>query len=707
MAIIGTIRKRSGFLVIIIGLALASFVLGDFLKAKPKNIHDVGEIAGEKISYREFEMKADEYQELVQEQNKGAKLSAEDLYNLKQETWKNLVKETLLNKELESLGITVTTDELFDLVQGKNPHHLILQSFSDPKTGTFNPEVVTNFLQTLDQREPEIKKQWLRLEKAIKDDRINTKYQSLIKNAYYVPTAFAKRDYIDKNKSADIDYVLLNYKSIPDASVTITKEDLEKAYNEHKHEFKVDNAFCNIDYVTFDILPSKEDRQKLEAEINKIVPEFSTTKEISYLVNTNSDVRYDSTFKKQNQLPVVIDSLIFNASVGTVIGPINDNNTYYMARLMDVQNRPDSVKASHILIRFAGANGAPKTVTRTKEEAKAKADSILKIVKKQPEKFPELSVGISEDESVKDKQGNLGWFADGMMVPEFNEACFKGKKGDMVVVETIFGYHVIDVADQLPNVRKVKVAIINRALQPSSDSYQKVYADASKFVADNKTVAQFEKALIDAGKTKRVAEDLKVMDNSIPGLKTPREIIRWAFDEKTEKDQISKVFEVDDKYVVAVLKQRQEKGIPPLESIKDKIQAIAMKDKKAEMLVTKMNTAISGAANLDQVSQKIGVQVEKNEKVKFASYNLPAIGPEPEVIGTAFALKKGVLSKPIIGGNGVFVIAISDFYEAPVIDDYTPSKKMLQNFFMQRVSYEMSNALEKAYNIVDNRNMFY
>jgi len=292
-------------------------------------------------------------------------------------------------------------------------------------------------------------------------------------------------------------------------------------------------------------------------------------------------------------------------------------------------------------------------------------------------------------------------------VPEFNEACFKGKKGEITVIETVFGIHVINITDLLPPVKKVKVAIINRALQPSSDTYQKVYAEASKFVSENKTVAQFDKALIDAGKSKRVAEDLKVMDNSIPGLKSPREIIRWAFDEKTELNQISKVFEVDSKYVVAVLKQRQEKGIPLLDNIKDKIQAIALKDKKAEMLVAKMNTAMAGALTIDQVSQKAGVPVEKNEMVKFASFNLPAIGPEPEVIGTAFALKKGTLSKPIIGGNGVFVIAVSEFYEAPAIEDYTASKKMLQNFFMQKVSYEMNNALEKTYDIVDNRNLFY
>ena len=706
MAIIGKIRKRSGLLVAIVGLALASFVLGDFIKAKRKNVQDVGEIGGETITYREFEAKADEYQELIQEQNKDLKLTSDDLYQLKQETWKKLIKEVLLNKELESLGVTVTSEELFDLVQGKHPHQYILQSFSDPKTGSFDPAVVLNFLQTLDQREPEVKKQWLRLEKSIKEDRLNTKYLSLIKNAFYVPEAFAKRDYVDKNKSADFNYVMIPYKSISDSLIKVEQKDLEKAYEERKHEFFVKDAFCNLDYVIFDVLPSKEDKEKLEQEIGGIVNEFKTTEDVAYMVNTNSDERYDSTFKKQDQLPVILDTIIYSP-IGTVVGPLSEDNTYYMARLIDIQTRPDSVKASHILIRFTGATGAPQTLSRTKIEAKAKADSIYNVLKKQPERFPEFAVGLSEDESLKEKQGDLGWFADGMMVPEFNEACFKGKKKDIVVIETVFGYHIINITDQLASVKKAKVAIIKRKLEPSDDSFQKVYAEASKFIADNKTADQFEKAVVATGKSKRIAEDLKIMDNIIPGLKSPREIVRWAFNEETEVGQISKVFDVDSKYVVAVLKKRQEKGTPALADIQDKIKPIAIKNIKAEMLVKRLNDFKATAKTLDQLSQKTISPVEKCEMVKFSSYNLPAIGPEPEVIGTAFALKKGVLSKPIIGGNGVFVIAVSEFYDAPAITDYTPTKKMLQNFFMQRASYELDAALEKVYEVVDNRQLFY
>lgn len=707
MAVIGKIRKRSGLLIAIVGIALAAFVLGDFLKASPSNMVDVGEIAGKTITYREFEIKAEEYLALVAEQNPNLNLTSDDIFELKMETWKNLVKETILENELEALGITVTTDELYDLVQGKNPHYYILQSFSDPNTGSFDPSIVSNFLSTLDQREPEVKQQWLRLEESIIEERMNAKYQALIRSAYYVPKAFAKRDYTDKNRSADLSYVLLRYSSIPDTDVTVGKEDLEKAYKEHKHEFIVKDAFCDIEYVVFDINPSEEDRLKLEEDINGIMEEFSTTIDLPYVVNTNSDERYDSTFKKQAELPLSIDSLVFASTVGTVIGPIEDNNTYYLTRVVDFQTRPDSVKASHILIRYSGAMGAQQSLTRTKDEAQALADSILKVVKKQTANFGIVADELSEDETLLGKQGDLGWFPDGRMVPEFNEACFKGKKGEIIVTETVFGFHIINITEQAEAVKKVKLAVIKRLLEPSSETYQKVYGEANKFIEDNKTYEQFDKALIEQGKSKRIAEAVKVMDNAIAGLTSPREIIRWAFNEETEANQISKVFDVDGKYVVAVLKLRQEKGIPELEAIKDKIEPIALRDKKAAMLNEKINTAKASATTIEQLSQKLGVPAEKNEMIKFASFNLPAIGPEPDVIGTAFALNKGVLSQPIKGGNGVFVISVTEYYEAPAIEDYTPTVQMMKNFFMQRAGFEVNSALEKAYEIVDNRHMFY
>ncbi|MDD3876984.1 MAG: SurA N-terminal domain-containing protein [Bacteroidales bacterium] len=710
MAVIGKIRKRSGLLVAIIGIALFSFLfMGiDWNRIGiGRNDNSLGKIAGESITYLEFEVKAEEYITLYKEQMKLENLDPEQEYMLKQQAWQNLVRETLLQKEVEALGITVTIDELSDLVQGANPHPYIMQSFSDPATGMFNPATVVNFIQSLDQREPEIQKQWAQLEKSIKEDRLNTKYNNLLNKAYYIPTAFARRDFIDKNRAADINYVMLNFQSIADESISISKKDLEKAYEEHKHEFEVEEAKRSIEFLTFDILPSEEDRLQLEEDLMQIKEEFITTEDLAYFVNINSDIRYDSTFKKMEDLPLLFDSVIFDAEIGAVEGPFRDANSYFLARLVDVQNRPDSAKASHILIAYAGAYSAAPEITRTKEEAQLKADSLLNVIKRQPDLFGELARQFSDDGSVQQNNGDLDWFSDGAMVYEFNEACIKGRKDDKIVVETPFGFHVIHITDVLPAKKKVRVAIIQRDLTPSEETYQKIYADVNKFATDNKTIEKFNAAVTAQGLAKRMAENIKVMDNTIAGLSSPREIIRWAFDENTELNSISRIYEIEDKFVIAVLTEVLNEGFAELEDIKDEIEPFAIRNKKAEMLIEKMNAARASASSLEQMAQSLNSIVQKNEFIKFSSINLPAIGPEPNVIGTAFALEKGQISEPIIGNNGVFVISVSEYYEAPVVDNYDASSNMMKNFFIQRLSFELNKALEGVYKVVDNRNLYY
>jgi len=705
MAVIGKIRKRSGLLVAIVGIALAAFVLGDFFTGSRRSVPNIGKIGDQTISHREFDFKAEELLAQIQEQNDNRNLSSDQIYEVRQEAWKNLVKETLLKKELEAIGVIVTDEELLDMIQGNNPHPYILQSFTDPQTGMFNKAAVANFIQTLDQREPELKRQWYNLEKSIIEERTFTKYNNLIKKAYYVPKAFAKKDHEDKYKSVDFNFLVLRYKDIKDEEVTVTKNALQKAYNEHKHEFDAKEAIRSIEYIVFDIVPSEDDRLKHETEIAELFEEFQTTEEIAYFVNTHSDIRYDSTYKKQEELPLLFDSIIFNAPIGTTIEPMNEGYNYYMARLIDIQNRPDSAKASHILISYAAALQAPQTLTRTKEEAQALADSLLAVVKKSPDKFIELTNEFSDDPSKVENQGDLDWFADGMMVFPFNEACIKGKKGDKVVVETDFGFHVIHITDLTTPLKKARVAIIQRELVPSTDTYQFIYSQANKFAVENKTIDLFEKAVVELGKPKRIADNIKIMDNNIVGLSSPREIVRWAYDEKTDVNSISRIFEIDDKFIIAVLKGKTEKGIPRLEDIKDKIEPLAIKMLKADLLEKRLKDI--GTGSLENMAQKAGVKVELASDMRFSSNNMPAIGPEPKVIGTALALSKGTISQPIKGNNGVFVVQVNNINEAPETDNYMSSKMMMKNYFVQRVQFDINNALEKVYKVEDNRHIFY
>ncbi len=709
MAVIGNIRKRSGLLVAIVGIALAAFVLGDFFTGERRSVPDVGKIAGESITYREFDFKVEEYLNMIRDQVGERQLTNEEIYEFRRETWQNMVREILLNSELSSIGLTVTNDELFELVQGSNPHPFIRQSFTDPQTGAFNPQTVRQFLQTLDQREPELRRQWFQLEQSILEDRTNQKYQTLIKNAYYVPGLFAERDFVYRNRAVDVNYLTLSYLSIPDEEVTVGRREIQRAYDKHKHEFYQSEPSRAIEFVVFDIIPSAQDRQAHESEMLNIYEEFKNieSEEVPYFVNMNSDARYDSSFFKIDALPLLFDTLVFNVPVGTTVGPFMENDIYYLARLMDKQERPDSVRASHILISHNTAFNAPEDIDRTEEEAESKADSILNIVSRNPEVFTQLAIDLSDDPSVVENNGDLDWFADGSMIHSFNEACFTGFKGQMKVVESDFGFHVIHITDMLEPVEKVKVAIIERELVPSSETYQNVYAEASSFYAGIKTAEDFDEAVIETGKTKRTADDIKPMDNSIPGLTSPREIVRWAYADDTKLNSVSRIFEIDDRFIIAILKDKREKGIPPLEIIREDIKALAIQHQKAEILTERINAAKASAQTLQEIASQLEVNVNQSQNIKMSSFSATGIGPELKVIGAAMALEEGVISKPIKGNTGVFLISVSAVYDPPVVADYESSVIMLKNHFIQRVSFGLNSALEQVYEVVDNRHIFY
>lgn len=709
MAVIGNIRKRSGLLIAIVGIALAAFVLGDFFTGERRSVPDVGRIAGEKISYREFEFKVDDYLARVQEQMGDHSFSNEQLFQLRQETWDEMVREILLQKELDAIGITVTVDELYELVQGANPHPYIRQSFTNPETGMFNPQEVAQFIQTLNQREPEVRRQWFMLEQAIKEERLNTKYSNLIQSAYYVPERFAEKDFANRNKAVDLNYIMIPYVHVPDEDVTVDRRALRNAYDKHKYKFYQKEASRSIEYVVFDIAPSREDRMAIEEDLANIYEEFKEAdkEDIPYLVNIYSDTRYDSSFFHKQDLPLLFDSLIFYATIGETVGPLQESNVYYIARLMDRQTRPDSVKASHILISHTEAFGASQEITRTKEEAEATADSLLRVVTQQPLRFEELALEFSDDLSVQENAGNLDWFSDGAMIYSFNEACFKGNVGDKVIVETDYGFHVIYITDMLEPQEKVKVAIIERELAPSGTTRQSVYAEASSFSSGLKTTEDFNKAAIEFGKPKRAADDIRAMDNSIPGLIAPREIIRWAFHDDTKLNSVSRIFEVENRYVVATLVDKKEKGIPPLESINEEIEKLALQKLKAEKLIDRINDAKAATSTFEDLAVKVNTNIKPSTNIRFTSSHAPGIGQEPKVIGTAMALEKGILSQPIAGNSGVFVISVTNVYDPPVVQDYSSSKMMLINHFIQRVSFELNNVLKEVYEVEDNRSIFY
>jgi len=715
MAIIGKIRNYSGLLIVIVGVALAAFILGDFYRkgTSKHGITDVGEIGGEKISRNDFERKVDELADQIKEQQKEQtgeeKISPAQMFQVRQEVWDKMLKDIIMSKEFDELGIVVTPDELNDWVRGNNPHRLMRQYFSNPQTGQFEKARVDQILQNLDQLDPKLKKQWLSLEDAIKEDVINTKYTNLVSKGIYFPKAIAKFDFEARSRKAHIRFISVKYNSIPDTDVKITDDDIKKYYDEHKYEYQQDEPSRDLEYVVYDVLPSAKDRKDAEKEITQVKEDLAKTDDFTNFFNqVNSDTKYDSLFHKKGTLPLRYDTTVFNLSPGTIIGPIVENNKYYLAKLIAKEERPDSMKASHILIAYSGSRGGNNQITKTKEQAKKLADSLAIVLKKDTTKFKEFAAKFSNDPSAQKNGGDLGWFSDGAMVYQFNNACLKNKVGDVVVTETMFGYHVILVKGKTKLSEKVKLAMIELPIRPSNETNDSIIRIASKFAGENNTEKSFNDAIIKNGLNKRVAQNVRAMDSNIPGLESPRDIIRWAYDENSKKGDI-KYFEIvgePNKYVIALLKEIHEKGTAPLEIVKKDIENKVRLEKKAETIIEKINK--EGNKDLYNLASKFKEKVDTVDFLTFSSYALPTAGPEPEVIGKIFSMKPKMLSEPIEGKTGIFVIMLDDFAEPPVSNNnYKENIMQMDRFFSSRVSYEIFNDLKKNTEVEDNRIKFY
>jgi len=707
MAVIGKIRKRSGLLVIIIGLALAAFILGDFVRKGPKKGSNIGIIDGEDITYTDFEGKVQKQEEQYKQQSGKDNLTSAEILQIRDVTWTQLLREMIMQKEYDELGITVSPDELFDMVQGKNPHPYIVQNFTDPQTGQFNPATVVQFIKTIDQREPEVKQQWLKIEKAIKTDRLNQKYMNLVSKSYYLPKALAEKELQLRAETVNARVFALNYRTVDDKSVALTDNDYKKYYNEHKYQFDQKDS-RGMEYIVFDVLPSQEDKDLIQKQVFEVYENFKKEEDLKNYVNAVSDTKFDSTYHSEKTLSLIIDSVLFKAPVGTIIPPFVENNTWKMAKLMDVQSRPDSIKARHILISYSGSN-LNGNIARNKDAAKKTSDSLLAILKKEPQRFQEIILNMSDFPQAKQDTGNLKWMKDG----DPNFALFFNKavtmnNGEFQIVESGLGYHILLATAKTKPIKKIKVAVVERKIEPSNKTFKDMFTKANKFAAENDNETSFNAGVQKQGLNKRQAEYVQKSDMTLPGLESAREIVRWAYNSESEKGKVA-MFDLaaENKYVVALLTDIRKKGIAPLDEIKKNIEPLVIRERKAQMLMDKINTAMNSTKEIYSLAGKLNTKVDSLNNLSFYSYNLPLYGPEPDVIGELFTLKKGTLCPPIKGANGVFVAIVDNINKPQSQGDFNMMRMQLSNEYTSKVTNTLFNALEESTKIEDNRLLFY
>lgn len=703
MAVLNKIRQRSLFLIIVIALALFSFVLADLFKnsdalsSKSQNV--VGTVNGKDITREDFLQKV----EIAQKQA-GPSATNTQVMN---RVWEQEVRQAVMETQFNELGMTIEKDQMRDLLKNAlatSPEFL-------NEAGLFDENKLNEYIINLKETSVATYQDWINYEKSLASNALQQNYFNLVKAGLTGTLEEGKLQHMLEGNKVDIKFVQIPFSSIPDSTVAVSKSEIESYIKEHKDIYKAD-ASTDIQYVEFKEEATLEDEQVIKdgltallndqvvyneaSKLNDTIIGFSKTKDNEAFINSNSDIKFDTRYVFKNVLPTAVADSIYNLNEGEIYGPYKDNGSFKVSKLVAVKQIPDSAKVRHILIPFVGSRSADPTVTQTEAEAKQTADSLLAILKTNTSKFPEFVQEFSSDQGSLANEGRYDWHPYNTMVPEFNDFEFEGNVGDVGIVKTIFGFHIIEIEGQKNKKKAVQVGTIARKIEPSQATIDKVFRDASNFEisagnGDYTSLATENKYSV------RPVNSIKVLDENIPGIGNQRQIVRWAFNNDTEVGEIKR-FNIPTGYAIVQLVAKREEGLMSVEEATVTALPVIRKEKKTEMIKGRISVS-----TLDDLAAAENTTVRSASAINMKNPTISGAGREPFIVGAAFGLKEGETSKLIEGNNGVYMIQVTKITPAVELDNYQVFANQLEAQKLNTVNTKLYNALKEAAEIEDNR----
>lgn len=709
MALIGKIRKNFWFVLLVLGLALASFVIMDMVNAGnqggigPKQI--IGEVAGTEIDYQEF-----------QKTEQALFSGSTDSYAGKNGAWNYLIEQGIINKQSEDLGISVSLDELKELQFGANLSPVIRQVYTNPQTGQLDMQALLQIKQVLDagdELNPAFAMNWEYLQKQIIKTAKQEKINALVSKSIYTPNFFAENTGLRTSQKANFDFVKIPFDYLDDSEVEVTDEAIGSYLKDNAFKYTNDDETRVIEYATFEVKATSEDSTKISQELANLAETFKSKENSTQdsLFTINNDGYYSPFYSNADDLTGDLKEGIKEIEVGDVYGPYLENGAYFIAKLTDKRVVPDSVDASHILRKATQGNVAEFAAAR------AYIDSLKNVFESGQATFADLATDNSEDPGSAARGGELDRFTQGKMVPEFNDACFVyGKEGGLYTVQTQFGIHLIKVGKRIFNSEdpKYKLAIIRSAIVPSEQTQIAVYDQADGVISASGTfeevkaaVAEMENVSIDK------SAPLKINDYILGNLgsgESSREAIKWAFDNDTETNDVSPVIYeysdpvnyYDNKYVLVGLSKINPAGLASVEDERDNVEILVANKLKGE----KIASQVSGS-DLSAIASTFNTSVETASDIAFTASTVTGLGNEPEVLSTVFAQAEGSVSKPIIGNNGVYVVKTTSKVEGTVPANVIAQKRSINTTNRGRVNFSLMNALKEMFKPSDNRYAYF
>jgi len=651
-----------------------------------QNQRVVGEVAGQEVSYEQYAAELEEYKQNYA-LSVGRQPTEQEMPGIRQQVWDRIVFNIAFQEQFDELGLRVTDDEVVDMIQGNNIDPAFGNSFRNEETGEIDRNAIKTFLQNLESYPVQNQVAYRSFEESLRPNRLTTKYQNLLTKSYFATSAEAEREYEAQNSRADIRYVYIPYSSVPDSAVQASDSELKSWYNEHKEDFDRE-ASVSLEYVAFPVEATDTDIKEIENDLARLKEQFRNTADDSAFVDINSESSDNFVTANPGDLPQGLD--ISSIEAGEVYGPFRENESFKLYKVMEIkQDTVAYARASHILI---------KTDEDTdKAEARRKAQDVLDQIKAGAD-FAEMARQYGED-GTRTRGGDLGWFDENTMVAPFNNAVMEADAEGLIprLVETEFGYHIIDVTGQKTST-VVNMASVEREITPSDQTVSAVYKKTAPFgratnSEDFAAAADLDSSLI-RYQALNLAPDARNINNLYDSR--VREIVRWAFAD-AEVGDVSEIVQLEDQFVVATVTEKTEEGVAGFENVKEQVKAEVLKDKKQEFIMQKLGTP-QGTVDDIRASYGNGATVGSATDITLSSSSLPSAGFAPAAIGSAFELEVGQVSEPVADESGVLVVELDKIDEASEVADLAAYRQQIQSRKESGIYMRMKNAIDKFSN---------
>lgn len=703
MALIGTLRnKMTKWVVGFVAIAMAAFILGsDFLGNGSVSFfgadNSVGEIAGKSVSMEDYQAAIQET-EASFSMRMNRRLNETDQAMVRNQAWEMLIVRGAINPEFEKVGVKVHNEEEWDMIQGRNVDEGLRSAFLD-SMGRFDRNQLIQQLQILSSSpvgSPQ-RANWDLYYKDLAPGRSRLKYEALLLKSGYVTTAEAERAYHEQTDVAEVKYLYVPFYAVSDSLVKVDDAAIKAYYDKNKEKYRTKET-KSLSYVVFPVVASAADSAALLESLNRLVEGFKTTTQDSLFAvsnNTNPNVLGYSNYNSSN-LPAGIQSLLGTMNPGDVIGPFQDGGSFKLVKLVKTGTDTGYVaRASHILFRIDDNSDAGKKAT------KEKARKVLAEIKAGAD-FAAKAREFGSDGTAS-SGGDLGWFGKGTMVKPFENAIFGASKAGLLndVVETEFGFHIIDVTNAKTN-KSYAIASIEEEIAPSDETQNDIFQRAENFAADLKGTDKFRERAMAEKISVSDARNLGPADRRLSDLGDARGLISWAFREG-KVGKVSEVTEVYGDYVVAIVTDETEEGYKPLNAeLKETLTPLAKKQLIGKMISEKLS---GKKENLETLAKQFGTDavVQTANDLRMSSNSMVTVGFDPAAVGKAFAAESGKRTEPFIGENGVLVVEGIRKTIAPEITDVTPYKAQLLQAQNAKSSYSISEALRNSAKVKDQR----